>query len=100
MKPDEVKQTIIKTLQASGGALNGYTVVLFGSRASQNPHSRSDFDVGVIGEKPLPLSIFYHIESQFDEIETLYTIDWVDLTQTTPSFRDEALKQIEVLYEG
>ena len=100
MKPDEVKQAIIKQLNALGDALNGYTVVLFGSRASKTARPRSDFDVGVIGETSLPPQLFYRLESQFDKIETLRTIDWVDLTQTTADFREEALKHAEVLYEG
>ncbi len=100
MKPDEVKQTIIRQLNELDDALNGYTVVLFGSRASKTAHPRSDFDVGIIGETSLPPHLFYRIESQFDKIETLRTIDWVDLTQTTADFREEALKHAEVLYEG
>ena len=100
MEPDDVKRAIVQQLNALGDVLNDYTVVLFGLRASQRAHPRSDFDIGVIGENSLPPQLFYHIESQFDEIRTLYTIDWVDLTQTTASFREQALKQVEVLYEG
>jgi len=100
MKPSDVKQAIIKELYTLGDALEGYRVFLFGSRATDNARSRSDFDIGVMGTQAMPLKLFYHIEDQFDKIETLYTIDWVDLTQTSPSFREEALKQVEVLYEG
>ena len=100
MEPDDVKRAIVQQLNALGDVLNGYTVVLFGSRASQNARPRSDFDIGVIGENSLPPQLFYRIESQFDEIRTLYTIDWVDLTQTTASFREQALRHVEVLYEG
>ncbi len=100
MKISDVKRNIIQKLHLAEESLVGYKVVLFGSRAGKNAHARSDFDVGVIGEKPLPRQTFYRIESYFDEIETLYTIDWIDFSQTTQDFREEALKQVEVLYEG
>ncbi len=97
MKPDNVKQAIIQQLDSLGDKLDGYSILLFGSRASKNAHPRSDFDIGVIGENAMPSHLFYYIEAQFDKIETLYTIDWVDLTQTSASFREEALTQVEVL---
>jgi predicted nucleotidyltransferase len=78
--------------------LRGYRVLLFGSRASGNARERSDFDVGVIGEQPLPFKTFYKLEDLFEQIETLYRIDWVDLNCTSPEFRREALKKTEVLY--
>jgi len=100
MIPAEVKQAIIQQLQTMDDDLTGYTIVLFGSRAAHKAQPRSDFDVGVLGKRPMPPSLFYQIEEKFDKIETLYTIDWVDLTQTSDDFRREALKEIEVLYEG
>lgn len=78
--------------------LRGYRVVLFGSRAAGAARERSDFDVGVLGETPLPLAIFYKMEDLFEEIETLYKIDWVDLNRASSEFRREALTKTEALY--
>ena len=78
--------------------LRGYRIVLFGSRAAGNALERSDFDVGVLGDAPLPLKTFYEMEDLFDRIETLYRIDWVDLNRVSPKFRNEALKKTEPLY--
>jgi uncharacterized protein len=78
--------------------LRGYRVVLFGSRAAGDARDRSDFDVGVLGDAPLPLKTFYEMEDLFDGIETLYRIDWVDLNRVSPEFRREALKKSETLY--
>lgn len=80
-------------------ALRGYKVYLFGSRASGNARERSDFDVGVLGDRPLPLKTFYEIEDIFEELPTLYRIDWVDLNRASPEFRDRALRRAGVLYE-
>ena len=94
----EIKEEIIRQLQTVASELSGYKVFIFGSRAGRSAKKRSDFDVGVIGEQPLPLRTFYHIEDLFDSIETLYKIDWVDLNRTTEKFRTEALKSTELIY--
>ena len=91
---DEIRKVCVQM----AGDLQGYRVVLFGSRAAGNARDRSDFDVGVLGDVPLPLKTFYEMEDLFDEIETLYRIDWVDLNRVSPEFRREALKKTEALY--
>jgi len=78
--------------------LRGYRVVLFGSRAAGEARERSDFDIAVLGDAPLPLKTFYEMEDLFEGIETLYRIDWVDLNRVSPEFRREALKKTETLY--
>lgn len=95
-----IKQKIRQQLEKVDEDLEGYTVILFGSRAAGCAHERSDFDVGIIGQQPISLSTFYHIEDLFDTMDTLYTIDWVDLNRASPSFRQEAMKTMEILYAG
>lgn len=94
----DIKEEIRKICVQMGEELYGYRVVLFGSRASGNARERSDFDVGVIGETPLPLHTFYEMEDRFDHIETLYRIDWIDLNRASAGLRREAFKKFEVLY--
>jgi predicted nucleotidyltransferase len=95
-----IKQKIRQQLEKVSEDLKGYTVIIFGSRAVGCAHERSDFDVGIIGQQPISLSTFYHIEDLFDAMDTLYTIDWVDLNRASPSFRQEAMKTMEILYAG
>ncbi|MHB8092090.1 MAG: nucleotidyltransferase domain-containing protein [Syntrophales bacterium] len=78
--------------------LHGYRIVLFGSRVTGKARDRSDFDIDVLGDIPLPLKTFYEMEDRFEGIETLYRIDLVDLTRVSPEFRREALKKTETLY--
>jgi len=92
-----IKEEIRKVCTRMEADLRGYQVVLFGSRTTGAARDRSDFDVGVLGDTPLPLTTFYKMEDLFDEIPTLYRIDWVDLNRVSPEFRREALKQAEVL---
>ena len=95
-----IKLKIQAQLKKVARDIEGYKVILFGSRAAGRAHPRSDFDVGIIGERPIPLTTFYHIGDILEAIDTLYTIDWVDLNRVTPAFRSEAMTTMEVLYEG
>ncbi|MEI6564939.1 MAG: nucleotidyltransferase domain-containing protein [bacterium] len=94
----EVLNDIRAVLAASGELLRGHRVVLFGSRAAGTAKDRSDFDVGVDGETPLPLTAFYAIADKLESLRTLYRIDWVDLCRTSETFRSEALKNSRILY--
>ena len=80
--------------------LRGYRVFLFGSRATGNARERSDFDVGILGDAPVPLQTFYRIDDLLENIETLYKIDFVDLNRAAPSLKREALKAVEPLFDG
>ena len=89
---------IREVLASSSDLLRGHRVVLFGSRAAGTARERSDFDIGVDGDAPLPLADFYVIADKLDSVRTLYRIDWVDLCRTADSFRLEALKCSRILY--
>lgn len=93
-----IMEEIRKACARMAADLEGYRVVLFGSRAAGDARDRSDLDVGVLGDAPLPLKTFYEMEDLFDRIETLYRIDWVDLNRVSPEFRREAMKKTETLY--
>ena len=77
--------------------LNGlpYQAFFFGSRVSGKSTPTSDLDVGIMGEKLLPVDIFYKIKSQCDAMRTLYTIDVVDFSNTSEEFKKIALRHIE-----
>ena len=91
---EQIRQVLLRV----GDDLAGYRVFLFGSRATGEAGDRSDFDVGILGSERLPLRVFYKIDDMFDNIETLYSIDLVDMSDVSSSFRHEALRKTEVLY--
>jgi uncharacterized protein len=97
-RENRIIEEIQRACASMADDLQGYRIVLFGSRASGNARERSDFDVGVMGNRPLTLNTFYRLEDLFDEIDTLYRIDLVDLNLVSPEFHEEALKKTEVLY--
>jgi len=98
-RDQEIRAMIVETMRANTQRLGGHKVVLFGSRAQGNARSRSDFDLGVVGDTPLPLVDFFAIEDMLDELPTLYRIDWVDFARVSERFRTQALQKTEVIYE-
>jgi predicted nucleotidyltransferase len=80
--------------------LTGYQVWLFGSRGRGTPRSNSDYDVGILGEKPLDLPTYFEIQDAMEALPTLHAIDWVDLNRATKGLRENALKEGKLLYEG
>lgn len=96
--PMIIKEEIRKICVRMDVDLRGYQVVLFGSRVSGGAADRSDFDIGIFGAAPLPLSTFFKMEELIEEIPTLYRIDWVDLNRVSPGFLNEAMKHKELLY--
>ena len=91
-REEEVFQMIRKTILAFAPELGGCSVFLFGSRASGTMRGRSDFDVGVLGDRPLSPGLFGRIADRLDALPTLYRIDWVDLARVSDGFRAETLR--------
>jgi predicted nucleotidyltransferase len=98
-REEQIKSMVADVMRQFAPQLRGHRVVLFGSRASGKARPRSDFDVGVIGDKALPLRVFYEIDDMLENLPTLYRIDWVDLNNAAPSLRERALANAEVIYE-
>lgn len=98
-REEQIKQEIRRQVARVGDELRGFRVFLFGSRATGTARARSDFDVGVIGPRPLDSRTFFRIGELLDDINTLYRIDWVDMNRASPQFREQAMKQTEVLFE-
>jgi predicted nucleotidyltransferase len=101
MTRDEEIRTMLRELfQRHADRLSEHRVVLFGSRARGDARPRSDYDLGVVGKKPLPLEDFFALEDELDGLPTLYQFDWVDLARTSDAFRSSALNHVKVIYEA
>jgi predicted nucleotidyltransferase len=97
-REDEILAQIKQGLQQFADELQGYRIVLFGSRASGQQRQRSDFDFGIVGASPVPLKTFFRIADFLEKLPTLYRIDWVDLNRATESLRKNALLHAKVIY--
>ena len=97
-REDQILNWVKDGLNGFSDELEGYRVVLFGSRVRGDQHDRSDFDLGIMGANPITLSTFYRISDFLEQLPTLYQIDWVDLNRASDSFRNTVLKDAEVIY--
>ena len=70
----------------------GYQVVLFGSRATGQARPGSDWDIGLLGPRPLRGAVLEYIREALEELRTLHSFDVVDFNQTPDFFRQAALK--------
>jgi predicted nucleotidyltransferase len=97
-RENEILKWISDGLELFSAELEGYRIVLFGSRASRLHRERSDFDLGIYGDAPVPLHTFYKISDFLDRIPTLYRIDWVDLNRAAAAVQKNALANAKVIY--
>lgn len=74
-----------------------YKVFIFGSRSTGRAKKYSDFDIGIIGKKPVPWRILSLIEETFEESDLPYKIDIVDFSLASQGFREVALSKIKKL---
>lgn len=87
----------IKKIIARNLDLSEYRLFLFGSRASGKNAEYSDFDIGVIGEKPLPSSLKINIEGDLEDSDIPMKVDIVDFYQMPEKFKNVAfLRKIDL----
>ncbi len=88
----EIKRIILQFLDTSK-----YKVFIFGSRATGEAKKFSDYDIGIIGERPVPSRVKVLIEEALEESNLPYKVDIVDFTLVSSSFKEVALSKIKKL---
>ena len=58
--------------------ISKYDIFFFGSRVEGTSDERSDIDVGIEGDKPVPADAMQNILEDMEELPILYRIDVVD----------------------
>jgi predicted nucleotidyltransferase len=74
-------------------------VFLFGSRATGTAGDRSDFDIGIEGNGPVPSGTMTEIRWDLDGMPILHTVEVVDFAVVTEAFARVAKEKTRVLYE-
>ncbi len=97
-RQEQILDWIRTGLQRYSAELAGYRVLLFGSRACGTHRDRSDFDLGIVGDKPVALSTYYRIGEWLEGLPTLYRIDWVDLNRASDAVREDAVQHAVVIH--
>ena len=68
-------------------AIKDYAVFLFGSRADNTAHQRSDIDIGILGKQALPAFIKLDIEEKLEESNIPLRVDFVDFYKIDKAFK-------------
>jgi predicted nucleotidyltransferase len=77
-----------------------YKVVVFGSRAKNTARPRSDLDLCLIGDNPLPINHIAVLEEAFSSSDLAIRVDVVDWARIQPSFRNIIEKDSLVIQES
>ncbi len=64
-----------------------------GSWARGTPARTSDIDVAVLPLGPLPIGLLAEIRDRLEESLVIYRVDLVDLSETSPEFRERVLQE-------
>ncbi len=93
MKAEEkIKEIIFRFLDPKQ-----YQVFIFGSRANGKAEKFSDYDIGILGRKPVPGNIMIEIEEILEESDLPYRVDLVDFSLVSDNFKKIALSKIKEL---
>jgi len=76
---------------------NEHQVFIFGSRATGKARKFSDYDIGIIGKKPIAWEILSLIDEAFEESDLPFKVDIVDFSLVSDKFRKTALSKIKEL---
>jgi len=74
-----------------------YRAFIFGSRASGKAGKFSDYDIGILGEKPLSFETLSLIKGALDDSDIPVRVDIVDFSLVSPEFKKVALTKIKEL---
>ena len=94
VSPDKLKKLILE-IAGRHLDLTKYRLFFFGSRVSGSSDERSDIDIGIEGEEPVPVKLFADIVDEIEELPILYKIEIVDFKKVSPDFREVALQHVE-----
>jgi len=87
-----IKEIIFKYLNPKE-----YRVFIFGSRATGKARKYSDYDIGILGKRPVPSVTKVLIEEALEESDLPFKVDIVDFTEVSERFKKVALSKIKEL---
>lgn len=83
-------------LEANLAGIN-YRAFIFGSQANLTELRRSDIDLGILGDEPIPTQQLSKINKAIENLPMLYNIDVVDFNEVDERFKAVALRNVEWL---
>ena len=90
---EKVESVVLKIQSIVADQVEGdYKLFLFGSRANGKSMERSDIDIAIMTNKKMDASILAKMREEIENISTLLTIDFVDLSRVDDDFRNHVLE--------
>lgn len=87
----KLKDLILKSLKDEE-----VKIILFGSRARADSRSTSDVDIGLIPYGKLDNKKLLMLKEKIEDLNIPYKVEIVDFSQTSKSFKKEAMKEVIV----
>jgi len=84
---DKVRETVLAHMEGEEAE-----VWLFGSRAGNRPHRRSDIDVGILPRRAVRRGLIQDLREALDDLNIPYTVDLVMLDEVSEAFRENVLR--------
>lgn len=85
---EEIKKIIFRFIDPDKNS-----VFIFGSRAGGKNRKFSDVDIGIKGNKKIPITLISEIKDAFEESDIPYMVDIIDFKHVTKNFKSIALQQ-------
>lgn len=85
----EIKKIIFRFLDPKKNK-----VFIFGSRAIGNARKFSDIDIGIRSHKKISEELIEDIQDTFEESDLPYTVDVVDFSQVSDTFKNISLQKV------
>ena len=90
---EKVESIVLKIQSIVADQVEGdYKLFLFGSRANGKSMERSDIDIAIMTNEKMDASILAKMREEIENISTLLTIDFVDLSTVDDDFRNHVLE--------
>ena len=90
---EKVESIVLKIQSIVADQVEGdYKLFLFGSRANGKSMERSDIDISIMTNEKMDASILAKMREEIENISTLLTIDFVDLSTVDDDFRNHVLE--------
>jgi type I restriction enzyme S subunit len=93
-----INETKTKILEILRSELDNRSVGVFnfGSRARGNHREFSDFDIGLIGSEPIPVSTMNSLKEKLLESDIPFKVELIDFFQTSSEFKELVSESIDI----
>lgn len=88
----QIKKTIGKFINPKD-----YKIFIFGSRAKEKARKFSDYDIGIMGKRPLSFEKMALIEDALEESDLPFRVDLIDFHSVTKEFKKSVAAKIKII---